>query len=66
MAILHAHQMKWVLIVRYTVQRVTASQRDQVKTTTVRMRMVSGSHLTLQSGLTALVSLNIFSLCFVK
>lgn len=68
MEILHAHQMKKVLIAPCAVQRVTAFQKDQMKTTTVHMRMVSGSHLILQSGLTALVSLTvvIFSLCFVK
>lgn len=68
MAILHAQQMKKVLIVHCAVQRVTAFQKDQMKTTIVPMRMVSGSHLILQNGLTALVSLTviIFSLCFVK
>lgn len=57
MVILHAHQMKQGLIAHCTVQRVIAFQKDQVKTTIARMRMVSGSHLTPQNGLAALVSL---------
>lgn len=59
MVILHAHQMKQELIAHCTVQRVTAFQKDRVKTTIVHMKMVSGSHLILQSGLAALVSLTV-------
>lgn len=57
MVILYAHQMKQELIAHCTVQRVTAFQKDQAKTTIVHMTMVSGSLLILQSGLAALVSL---------
>lgn len=56
MVILNAHQMKLELIAHCTVQKVTAFQKDQVKTTIVHMWMVFGSHLILQGGLTALVS----------
>lgn len=57
MVILHADQMKQELIALCNVQRVTAFQKDRVKITTVHMRMVSGNHLILQSGLIAPVSL---------
>lgn len=57
MVILYAPQMKQELIAHCTVQRVTAFQKDQVKTIIVHMMMVSGSHLILQSGLAALVSI---------
>lgn len=57
MVISYAHQMKQELIAHCAVQRVTAFQKDQVKTTIVHMMMASGSHLILQSGLVALVSL---------
>lgn len=66
MVILHAHQMKQELIAHCTVQRVTAFQKDRVKTTIVHMKMVSGSHLILQSGLAALVSLTKMNLQLMK
>lgn len=68
MVILHAHQMKQELIAHCTVQRVIVFQKDQVQTTIVHMRMVSGSRLTLQSGLAALVSLTVtkMNLQFIK
>lgn len=59
MVIFCAPQMKQELIAHCTVQRVTAFQKEQVKTTIVHMMMVSGSHLILQSGLAALVSLTV-------
>lgn len=66
MVILHAHQMKQELIAHCTVQRVTAFQKDRVKTTIVHMKMVSGSHLILQSGLAAFVSLTKMNLQLMK
>lgn len=59
MVILRAHQMKQELIAHCTVQRAIAFQKDQVKTTIVPMRMVSGNRLILQNGLAALVSLTV-------
>jgi len=54
--------MNQELTAHCTVQRVIAFQKDQVKTTIVHMRMVSGSHLILQSGLAALVSLTVLKM----